>query len=156
MANPEPSRNHSPGHEITPWRARPFLIGALSFLLFMGIVFVVVDALTMSWSHHAWPPRGPVVGPEPDPAWNKTSPQLQIDAPRDLQSVREAEERHLQALRWTDASHTYAAIPIAEAMNLLADAQARHQPNTVLPAPKPATPVELQDQKSTEAAPLTP
>ena len=143
-----PPESSSPRHEITPWRARPFLIGAISFFAFMDLVFVIVGGLTATWTHHTWPLHAPVRDPESDPNWNRVTPQLQVHAAVDLRRLRQTEYQNLHAVKWTDETHTFASIPIEQAMALLAQAQTAAQLNQLLPPPKPATPIELQDQKS--------
>lgn len=149
-----PEKPVSPGHEITNWRTRPFIIGIICFLIFMVIIYMSVGAFTASWSFHTWPPRGPVAGPQATQGWNNAAPQLQVNAPMDLQHLREQEDQRLHAVNWTDDNHNFATIPIEQAMALLAQADANHQLNQLLPAPIPATPEQLQKQKSGEA-PLT-
>ena len=150
--NPETDKPVSSGHEITQWHARPFIIGVVSFFIFMGLVYIIVGALTVSWSHRDWPPSGPVTGPQTTSGWNKAPPQLQVNAPLDLQHLRELENQRLHAIKWTDDRHAFATLPIEQAMTLLAQADADHHLNQLLPAPVPATPEQLQKQKSGEAS----
>ena len=146
--NPETEQSRPLGHEVTHWHARPFILGIIYFLVFMGLVFLIVGGLTTSWSHHVWPPSGPVTGPQTTPGWNNTPPQLQINAPRDLQHLRQLEDQRLHSVKWTDDTHAFATIPIEQAMALVAQADAKHQLTQLLPAPQPATPEQLQNQKS--------
>jgi hypothetical protein len=150
---PEPTENKSANREVTTWRARPFFIGIIAFYSFMAALLIVVGGLTVSWTHQTWPPRGPVEGPAARSGWNTTSPQLEIRPVQDLQAVRKSAYAKLHTIQWTDDSRSFAAIPIERAMTLLTEAQANHQLNTLLPEPKAATPLELQNQKSTEAGP---
>jgi hypothetical protein len=145
--------NNSAKREISVWRARPFIIGVICFFAFMAILLTVVGGLTVSWTNHTWPPHSPVENPASTSGWNTTAPQLETKPIQDLQAVRKAEYDKLHATRWTDNTRTFAAIPIERAMTLLAEAQANNQLNKVLPESKPATPVELQNQKGTEVGP---
>ena len=139
------------GHEITTWKARPFVLLLAGFSVLIVLADFVLGGLTARWSHHDWPPAGPVVPPQATPGWNDGPPQLQTDAALDLQQLRALEFEHLHTTRWSDISHAYASIPIERAMQILAQAQAENRLNQVLPTPKPATPIDLQNQKSTEA-----
>jgi hypothetical protein len=145
------TENSDPGHEVTTWRARPFLLLLAGFVVLMGIIYFVVGGLTVSWTHHVWPPQGPVLPPETSAGWNDNPPQLQTHAALDLQHLRDLEFRHLHTTNWTDSSRSYAEIPIERAMELLTQAQAENRLNQVLPPVKPATPIDLQKQKSAEA-----
>jgi hypothetical protein len=151
MSDEKPRIDEGAGHEITTWRARPFVIGVVSFFLFMALMFVILGALTRSWSHHAWPLRGPISGPQADARWNRTAPQLQANPDLDLQTLQKAEYERLHATRWTDQTHAYACIPIEQAMALVAQAAAEHR--QILSAPKPATPIDLQNPKAGALAP---
>jgi hypothetical protein len=136
--NPNVPDDSSPRYEVTIWRGRPFLIGAVCFFAFMGIVLAVVE---------------PFKSPAADAGWNTDGPQLQTDAAGDLQILRQNEYKHLHTTAWADDSHTYAIVPIEQAMALLANAEANHQTNQLLPPTRPMTPIDLQNQKSGEAAP---
>jgi hypothetical protein len=147
--------NSTSGHEITTWKARPFLILLAAFFVLMAIIYFAVGGLAISWTHHVWPPQGPVLPPEASAGWNDNPPQLQTRASVDLEHLRDLEFRNLHATTWTDSSRTYAKIPIERAMELMTQAQAENRLDQILPRVKPATPIELQSQKSTEA-PKTP
>ncbi len=150
----ETPRPNSPGHEITPWRAKPFVIGIVSFFIFMGLIFVILRWLTVSWTHHRWPKEILINAPQTDPRWNDHVPQLQVNAQMDLIHLRQVEYENLHTVRWTDPAHTYAAIPIQRAMIMLVQATANHRVNQLLPEPKPASPIDLQNQKSSAVAPM--
>lgn len=152
MTKPDSS---SYNHGVTAGQAKPFLIGIFGFFLFMGLILAIVAGLTMSWTHGTWPPSGPFRGPQSNPRWNNAAPQLQVDATLDLQHLRQEEYQRLHTVRWMDNAHTYASIPIDRAIDLLAQAQTNHQLQQLLPEAKPATPEELQNQKSREM-PQTP
>lgn len=151
-----------PRHEITEWKSRPVLVGLGCFVVFMIVLYVVMGALAKDWSHGFWPQRRALAVPESIAGWNDVAPQLQTDAAHDLAEVKKTEQLHLHATKWSDAARGYATIPIDRAMDLYAQSSANHQ--TVLPPVVPATPIDLQDQKSatlapaasTNAAPATP
>jgi hypothetical protein len=136
--------------------ARPFIIGIVSFFVMLALIFVVVWNLAIIWTHGGHVFYAPPAPPAADSRWATESPQLQIDPNIDLQTLRQIEYQRLHTVRWTDGSHAYAAIPIENAMQLVSSAAAQNQLNTLLPAAKPATPIDLQDQKSREAAPQVP
>ena len=140
-------------HESTQVPGRPFVVGAICFFIFMGAAYVGVGGLLKHWSRQPLSALALPAPPTADMRWNMQAPQVQIDPTIDLAKVRAMEDRRLHALRWTDGTQAYAAIPIDEAMKLLADAAAKNQINTVLPAPQPATPIDLQNQKSREVNP---
>ncbi len=146
----EPAPSH---YEKTHLHGRPFIIGLIGFLILMLVVYVVVFGLLQGWSRQPWPRPHAPRAPQETERWNAQAPQVQIAPELDLARVRAAEDARLHARHWNDAGHAYATIPIDEAMGLLAGAAARGQVATVLPAPQPATPLELQDQKSHEANP---
>lgn len=150
---PQMPNTPAPGHEVTQWRSRPFIIGVFCFFLLMGVILFVVGGLTVSWTHQSWPPTGPVAGPQSDSRWNNKAPQLQINGDVDLAHLRQREYQRLHTVNWTDDSCTYASIPIDRAMSLMVQAEANHQLNQLLPEPKPATSIELQNQKSGTVAP---
>ena len=56
---PQMPNTPAPGHEVTQWRSRPFIIGVACFFLLMGVILFVVGGLTVSWTHQSWPPTGP-------------------------------------------------------------------------------------------------
>jgi len=137
-------------HEVTNWKSRPFLIGFGCFA-FMLVLYTVMGGLTKNWSHGFWPQRQTPESPEAITGWNDEAPQLQTDASHDLAEVKKGEQAHLHAVKWSDASHSYATIPIERAMELYAHAEAYHQ--AVLPPVVPATPIDLQNQKSSALVP---
>jgi len=146
---PEPE-SHSK-REITHWPMRPFVILVAGFFAFLAIMFLVLGGLTARWTHGTWPPNQPASGAESTPGWNSSAPQLQPDPAADLSRYQKHEYEQLHTTRWTDDTHAYAAIPVDRAMELIAEASAQHRLDQLLPPPKPATPIDLQDQKSTEA-----
>jgi hypothetical protein len=147
-------KEEMPSHyEKTQLGGRPFVVGIISFFVFMALVFGVVWMLLQHWSLEPWPQRQPPAPASADVRWNTQMPQVQIDPGLDLARVRRMEDQRLHALRWNDAAHTYATIPIEDAMKLMTDAAAKNELSTLLPAPLAATPLELQDQKSRETAP---
>jgi hypothetical protein len=144
----------APSHyEKTHLHGRPFLLGLAGFLILLLVAYVVVFGLLRAWSRQPWPRPHAPQPPQETQRWNGRAPQVQVSPERDLARERAAENERLHARHWNDAGHAYATIPIDDAMGLLAGAAARGQMATVLPAPQPATPVELQDQKSHEANP---
>jgi len=151
----KPEQEPAPRHEVTPWKPRPFVLLSAGFYVFMAVMFLVLARLTISWTHGVWPPRAPVPPAQSAPGWNSSPPQLQTDAAGDLQRWQQYEYQLLHTTRWTDDTHRYATIPIEKAMDLVANAAAGHRLDQLLPAPQPATPIELQNQKSAEA-PKTP
>lgn len=148
----EPQKEMPSRYEKPSLEGKPFVIGAICFFVLMLAIFGVAWGLLRHWSNKPWPRHGPPASPLADTRWKLKAPQIQIDPAIDLKNLRQSEARRLHTLRWNDASHAYATIPIEAAMKLLSDAAAKNQLTTVLPAPQPATPVQLQDQKSREAA----
>jgi hypothetical protein len=157
MSTPEHSdqpEDQMPSHyEKTHLKGRPFLIGAACFFVFAALLYVLIAVLLQHWSREPWPLRQPPAAPGLDSRWDDRAPQLQVDPAVDLATLRAAENQHLHALHWNDATHAYATIPIEDAMKLVAETAAKNQLNTLLPAPQPATPIQLQEQKSREALP---
>jgi hypothetical protein len=147
----EERRGLAAGHDLTRWKLRPFVWLVAGFFIFMGVMFVVLAGLTKSWTHGTSTPASPPAGPQSNPDWNTSAPQLQTDALADLHHLQRQEYERLHATKWTDDTHAYATIPIEKAMDLIATAEAEHRLDQILPPPKPATPLELQNQKITEA-----
>ena len=147
----KPEPEFRPKREITHWPLRPFVILVVGFFAFLAIMFLVLGGLTMRWTHGTWPPQQATPGAESTPGWNTTAPQLQPNPAADLARYQKREYEHLHTTRWTDDTHAYATIPVDRAMELIAEASAQHRLDQVLPPPKPATPLDLQNQKSTEA-----
>jgi len=139
--------------ERTHWRGKPALISVVAFFATLVLLLVICGALTGWWTGGKFPAQGPDRGATADPAWDKGPPQLQTHPDVDLAVVRKEEYQNLHTVRWTDAGHTYATIPIEDAMSMLAQAAAAGQTGQLLPAPKSATPVDLQVQKSGALAP---
>lgn len=153
--SPDGSNKEMPSHYEKPHLpGRPFVIGAIAFFILMLVLYAVVWGLLDHWMEHAWPYRESPSPPFAESRWNTQAPQVQADPGPDLARLRQVEYRRLHTQRWIDASHAYASIPIEDAMKLLAQAAAVGQLTTVLPAPQPATPLQLQDQKSREGSPL--
>jgi hypothetical protein len=151
---PDAMREKMPSHyEKSHLSGRPFIIGVVAFFILITGIFTTVWGLVEHWSGQTWPHRAPPAPPSATAGWDTRVPQIQIDPDIDLANLRQLEFRRLHAPYWTDASHTFATIPIEDAMNLLANAAAKGQLLAVLPAPQPATPVQLQDQKSREISP---
>ncbi len=149
--NTEEKRSVAAGHDLTRWKTRPPVIFVIGFFLFMAVMFIVLAVLTSSWTHGIWSPHGPLTGPPSGPGWNGSAPQLQTDPLADLQRLQTQEYQQLHSTKWTDDGHSYATIPIEKAMALIASADAEHRLDQLLPPPKSATPLDLQNQKSTEA-----
>jgi hypothetical protein len=141
------------GREVTHWRGKPALISAISFFAVMGLILLLCGGLTRWWTNGDLPKRTADLGATSDPAWNNTPPQLQTHAATDLADLRAAQYQRLHTLRWTDSSHAYATISIDDAMSLMTQAAANNQLDQLLPAPKPATPIDLQVQKAGAAVP---
>jgi hypothetical protein len=145
--------DRGPGHEITAWRGRPFLWSLAGFAGFMLLMFTVLGALTRSWTHSFSPnPRQPSP-PQARAEWDRDVPQLQVNPRLDIQELRRREQETLHRVAWATNAPGVAVIPIDRAMALLVAADARHQLNSLLPPPQPATPLDLQVQKSGEAKP---
>lgn len=137
--------------EVTHWPLRPFVMLVTGFFVFMALMFAVLGSLTKSWTHGVWPPNGPVPSAQASPGWNTAAPQVQPDPSADLALWQQHEYEQLNSTRWNDHQHAYATIPIDKAMDLVAASSAAGQLDKVLPAPKPATPIDLQNQKAGEA-----
>jgi hypothetical protein len=135
---------------------RPFIIGVISFFALMTLIFGVVWMLAGTWTHGGRSFREPPSPPSADPRWAMQPPQLQIDPEIELQKLRQIEYQRLHTVKWSDGTHAYACIPIEDAMQLLGNAAAQGQINSLLPPPQPATPLDLQNQKSREAVPPAP
>jgi len=138
--------------EITHWPIRPFVTLVASFFAFMALMFAVLGGLTSDWTHHLWPPNGPVPDAQTSRGWNAAAPQVQPDPAADLTHWQQHEYEQLHTTKWNDDRHAYATIPIKRAMELVATASAAGRLDKVLPPPKPATPIDLQNQKATEAS----
>ena len=147
----ETEEKRDSNYEQTHLRGKPFIVGAIGFAVFFLAAFGVVRTLVQDWSFGTVPPHHASLPPSADPRWNTEAPQVQIDPALDLAKVRQTEERRLHTLRWNDAAHTSATIPIEEALKLMSDAATKGELGSLLPSPKPATPLELQVQKSGEA-----
>ncbi len=147
----KPEPESLPKREITHWPLRPFVILVAGFFAFLAIMFLVLGGLTARWTHGAWPPHQHISSVQSTPGWNTTAPQLQPDPATDLSRYQKHEYDQLHATHWTDNTHTYAAIPLDRAMELIAEAGAQNRLDQLLPPPKAATPLDLQNQKSTEA-----
>jgi hypothetical protein len=131
--------------------------GAAGLFVLLAVVFGVVWILVQKWTDEPWPQPAPPAPPSATARWNDLPPQLQIAPGTDLVHLRQVEHARLHAVRWTDDSHTYATIPIEETMKLMGEAAAKGQLATLLPPPQPATPLDLQNQKSgAVAAPASP
>jgi hypothetical protein len=158
MSAPDPhptSTGETESHYEKPQlRAKAFVIGIGSFFSFVALLYLVVWHLAGTWTHGGQPFHAPPAPASADARWTTQAPQLQINPGTDLQKLRQIEYQRLHTVRWTDDA--YAAIPIEDAMRLMAIAAAKGQISTLLPAPQPATPLELQNQKSREAAPKAP
>ena len=129
-------------YQSSPLRGAPFLIGAIGFFLFLGLVAAVCWLLTDRWSGRPTPAR-PEAPAQSDPRWTKEAPQLQVQPPAELAQLRESQDQALHRCQWTDASHAFAQIPIEQAMALLSQAAADGRLREVLPPPKPETPQEI-------------
>ena len=149
---PERIEHESALREITRWQGKTALISIIAFFVFMIVLLMVCGALTRSWTNGQFPAHRANPGPTADPVWNKAPPQLQTHAARDLADVHAEEYRHLHTTHWADATHSYATVPIDDALSLLSQAAASNQLSQVLAAAKPETPIDLQDQKSGELA----
>lgn len=143
-------------YEKPQLQGRPFMIGVWVFFGTLTLILIVVWQLAHIWTHGGRAFRIAPAPPTADTRWATQPPQLQIDPAADLQKLRKIEYQRLHTARWLDDSHSYATIPIETAMQLLESATAPGQINTLLPPPQPATPLDLQNQKSRAAAPQMP
>jgi hypothetical protein len=145
-SSPRPGK---PSHyEIDRLSKKAIFGGALGLFVLLGAVLAIVWMLVRDWTREPWPQPGPPAPPAEAGRWNTAAPQLQVDPGMDLAQMRKIEKARLHAVGWTDASHTYATIPIEEAMRLMGEAAAEGRLGALLPPPQPATPLELQNQKS--------
>lgn len=141
--------------EPSPIRVRPFVIGAALFLILLLAVFAVAWGLTDFWSQRPMP-AVPITAPQADPRWSKTTPQLQADPAAEGASLRVAQEERLQECRWTDSSHAFVQIPIAQAMALLARKAGQGRLRDVLPQPVIQTTEELHQGQAAQSSPGVP
>ncbi|HEY8965574.1 MAG TPA: hypothetical protein VIM58_03970 [Candidatus Methylacidiphilales bacterium] len=101
-------------------KGRTFLGSALGVFLFLALCASACWLLTARWA--ASPPDLEAIpAPGSAPGWNKTAPQLQIDAPADWKHLQKEQQDALHRTEWTDASHRHARIPIEEAMRLVSE-----------------------------------
>jgi hypothetical protein len=116
------------GYEKSDMRARPILFFAAALLLVAILVMASAYGLIrlLGW----W--ERPRLETPASPLATRTvpaEPRLQVEAPRDLATLRSAEETILRSYGWTDKATGIARIPIDRAVQLALERG--------LPAPKP-------------------
>jgi hypothetical protein len=106
------------GHESRDADIRRIMWFALSL-----ITTICVVLLLMAWTLRALSPPQSAVAPPAgslDPAkLIPTEPRLQVDAPRDLRTMRKHEDAVLNSYDWIDKQRGIVRIPVDRAIELL-------------------------------------
>jgi len=115
------SRSHpASGHELTDFKARN--IGLFAAVLAITIVLVLLvshwlfEFASVLQAEKQHPPSPLASTREPAPG-----PRLQVDAPKDLEEMRGAENAMLNSYGWIDQKAGIVRIPVDRAIELLAD-----------------------------------
>lgn len=124
------------GHEERDVTFRPIVWGAVGMAVVTVLVFLLVR-----WLFVYYVGREAQRGPAPNPLSSTVSgqlppePRLQVKPIQDLRQLRASEDAQLNSYGWVDRNAGVARIPIARALQLLAERG--------LPArPEPAAPPE--------------
>ncbi len=109
------------GHEPRDANIRNVLVfggGTLVLVIMIGVVVSVIVYKSMGW----------VSGEVPNPPQFQATqqqlpplPRLEVQGPRDLNELRQAEQKQLDSYGWVDTSRGVVRIPIGRAMELLAE-----------------------------------
>ena len=124
--------SHKPpfGHALSAIAVRRVLVVGMALALVVLTSVVVLHFVLRDWvmpRHAELALRADVIPPEP---------RLQPSPQNDLAGLRARKEALLSDYTWTDASHAYARIPIARAMQIYALQHARPASGATAAAPR--------------------
>ncbi len=109
--------NESAGYErrdLSPRSIALFGLGLAIAILLSAVVVTLLQSYARSRYDRRQMPRPPSVTGE------ATEPRLQVNAPSELRTMREAEERTLGSYGWVDPQSGTVRIPVERAMEILA------------------------------------
>ena len=115
---------HAPGevgHELRDVNFRPIVWGFVGFVMLCVIAFAVAAGVLRVFSTH-----DAEVSPRANPLASNygrrlpPEPRLQANPVADLDALHAAEDTVLNSYGWVDKSHNTVRIPVARAMELLA------------------------------------
>ena len=149
--DPRDIRNPHTRHERRPFNARLVVLSIVVMVVGGVLVHFVVAGI---WAILEQESRASDERRKPEISWTATAnepkrlppePRLQPDAVSDLHRMREAEDNVLQTYGWVDKNAGVVRIPVARALDLLAQrglpnwgAAAPAQPAAKSPTQKPA------------------
>ncbi|HEY1265860.1 MAG TPA: hypothetical protein VGH16_01300 [Candidatus Binatia bacterium] len=118
MAEERSLQEGSPGYERRDLSPRAIAL----FGLALGIAIVLSAGIVTLFQLYAGSRFAKRQAPRPPLAVTReaTEPRLQVDAPNELRTMREAEERTLNSYGWVDPQTETVRIPIERAMEILA------------------------------------
>jgi hypothetical protein len=117
------------GHEERDITAWPIVAASVGLLILTLLIFVAMAGLF--WildARHAKlsPPPNPLLAERGEPL--PPAPRLQVDPIKDLRQLRAAEKAILESYGWVDVQAGIIRIPIARAMELLAQSPPPSKP----------------------------
>ena len=108
------------GHEITDAAPKPLVNVGIAMAVLVTGTFIGIVVLFKVLSYYQ-----PLLDPEPHPLSQtravSSEPRIQVDPPRQKRSLREIEDHLLTTYDWVDRDQGMVRIPIARAIEILAE-----------------------------------
>ncbi len=139
------------GHETRDINDRVVAWSALVLISVTVVVFFVISGLSRRLAPH-YPSPEAASRIELHPRMLAPAPQLQVLPPADLERFRAQEDAQLNSYGWVDKPNGIVRIPIARAMELIAQRGLPVRGSTT-PDSSGITPEQMQQQKATATAP---
>ena len=131
MADNTTKKTRGPGYETSDANIRPLLQAGIFIAALVVVTLIGMVALFKLFNFYQ-PLSDQPVSPLADTRPMPPGPRLQIDPPRQKAILEADEERRLKTYDWVDREARVVRIPIARALELLAEGHISAQPGQVV------------------------